>query len=337
MTKREYVIKAIEKQTTDRVPFCIEIGQDIIELYGDRLLRDFPDKSVLEDLEEGLLSLREAIDLSIGNYIMRSPVHWWFWDRENTDPSYFDPGAEPGVMPATTREDTEENLENDRLHCKWLAGKYQTYMVSFIYASHWEKANSIRGIEYFLADIAGAPEFAQALLDHIIRQNMNILPKIVDNEYTDAVLFGSDWGTQNDLFMSPETWDRIIMPGEKVQYDLVKASGKRVMVHSCGCIHKILPKIIGLGVDVLNPVQPECMDLERLKETYGADLTFWGGVSTQRTLPYGAPDDVRKEVERVIKLMSKNGGYITGPSQFIQADVPYDNLKALIETARHYS
>jgi uroporphyrinogen decarboxylase len=136
--------------------------------------------------------------------------------------------------------------------------------------------------------------------------------------------------------MSPQTWREFILPGEKLEYDLVKNSGKHVVIHSCGRILRIIPDLIELGVDVLNPVQSECMDLGFLKETYGDKLTFWGGVSTQKTLPYGTPDDVRKETEQVIKLMSKKGGYITCPSQVIQEDVPYENLKALIETARFF-
>ena len=89
-----------------------------------------------------------------------------------------------------------------------------------------------------------------------------------------------------------------------------------------------------MGVDILNPVQPEGMDLAFLKREYGDRLTFWGGISTQTVLPYGTPAEVRKETERVIRLMSDHGGYITCPSQEIQTDVPYENLRALIDTAR---
>ena len=88
-----------------------------------------------------------------------------------------------------------------------------------------------------------------------------------------------------------------------------------------------------MGVDVLNPVQPECMDLKFLKETY-PEITYYGGISTQKTLPYGTPAEVVKETEDTIELMSRNGGYITAPSQEIQTDVPYENLRALIDTAR---
>jgi uroporphyrinogen decarboxylase len=88
-----------------------------------------------------------------------------------------------------------------------------------------------------------------------------------------------------------------------------------------------------MGVDALNPVQPECMDIYELKEKYGNAITFWGGISTQRTLPYGTPEEVAEETRKVTEALSKNGGYIIAPSQEIQSDVPFENLCALIDTA----
>ena len=90
-------------------------------------------------------------------------------------------------------------------------------------------------------------------------------------------------------------------------------------------------------MDGLNPVQPECMDLAELKEKYGSTLTYFGGISTQQILPNGTPDEVRRETRRVVELMSKNGGYIMAPSQEIMPDVPYENLLALIDTAKEYA
>jgi uroporphyrinogen decarboxylase len=90
-----------------------------------------------------------------------------------------------------------------------------------------------------------------------------------------------------------------------------------------------------MGLDVLNPVQPECMDLETLKKDYGDKLAFWGGISTQQALPYGTPDEVRAEARRVRDLMSNDGGYILAPAQQLQADVPIENILALIDVARN--
>jgi uroporphyrinogen decarboxylase len=91
-----------------------------------------------------------------------------------------------------------------------------------------------------------------------------------------------------------------------------------------------------LEIDCLNPVQPECMDLEFLQKTYGSKITWYGGISTQQTLPKGSPSEVKAETRRVTEILSRDGAYIISPSQHIQIDVPYENLKALIDTAKEY-
>jgi uroporphyrinogen decarboxylase len=126
----------------------------------------------------------------------------------------------------------------------------------------------------------------------------------------------------------------LIRPGEQAEYDLIHSYGKDVWIHSCGDIRELLPRLVEMGVDVLNPVQPECMDIAELKSSFGDRLTFWGGISTQRTLPFGKPDEVRNEARRIRSLMAVGGGYIFSPAQGIQGDVPPVNILALLEVAR---
>ena len=244
---------------------------------------------------------------------------------------YADPDEEPGEMPPIVKTGDQEAFTRQAQHIR---EKYGVYISCLIFGSHWEKAYFTRGIENFLADLAGAPEFSQELLDFIIGHNMEMLKDTVQCPWYDGILLGSDWGTQNGLIMSPNTWRTMIRKGEQVQYDLIHSAVKDVMVHSCGCILRIMPDLVELGVNILNPVQPECMDLKFLKDTYGQHITFWGGISTQGVLPFGTTGEVAAETQRVIDLMSAGGGYITCSSQEIQTDVPYENLKALIDTAR---
>jgi uroporphyrinogen decarboxylase len=119
--------------------------------------------------------------------------------------------------------------------------------------------------------------------------------------------------------------------------DLIHAYGKDVWVHSCGDVQALIPRLIEMGLDVLNPVQPECMDLAQLKRQFGSRLTFWGGISTQSVLPFGSPREVRDEARRVRTLMADGGGYILAPSQSIQDDVPVANVQALLDVARQES
>ena len=133
--------------------------------------------------------------------------------------------------------------------------------------------------------------------------------------------------------MSPTTWRTMLAPGAKREYDVIREAGLDVWVHSCGNIRQIIPDLVEMGVNVLNPVQPECMDIQELKDTFGDKMTFWGGISTQRTLPFGTPDEVEEETRRVTEAMSQNGGYLLAAAQGIQADVPFENLCRLIDTA----
>ena len=248
--------------------------------------------------------------------------------------SYYKDEDAPDYLPKTIGSGSyKEFVETVRS----LKENTDAYVLVLIWGSHFEKAYFARGIENFLADIAGEPEYAQKLLDFIIHKNMVILENIVHTPGVDGILLGSDWGAQTDLLMSPESWRQMIAPGEKREYDLIHEAGVDVWVHSCGNIQRILPDLTEMGVDALNPVQPECMDIYKLKENHGDKITFWGGISTQQTLPYGTPDDVVAETRRVTDALSQNGGYIIAPSQEIQSDVPFENLCALIDTARSYS
>jgi uroporphyrinogen decarboxylase len=105
-------------------------------------------------------------------------------------------------------------------------------------------------------------------------------------------------------------------------------------VHSCGDVQELIPRLVEMGLDVLNPIQPECMDIAMLKQKYGHQLTYWGGISTQQTLPFGTPAEVKAETRRVKQMMSAGGGYLLAPSQEIQTDVSLENLNALLEAAR---
>jgi uroporphyrinogen decarboxylase len=220
----------------------------------------------------------------------------------------------------------------DRL--RHLRAHSDKYILVMFFGSHFEKANFARGIENFLADMAGTPDFARELLRKIIDKNMVMLENILAAPEIDGVLLGSDWGSQRGLLMSPRVWDDMIRPGEQREYDLIHSYGKDVWVHSCGNVECLIPSLIEMGVNVLNPVQPEAMDISKLKADYGRQITFWGGISTQDLLPNGTPEQVKAEARKVRRMMAAGGGYIFAPSQDIQEDVPVENIEALLEVAR---
>jgi Uroporphyrinogen-III decarboxylase len=330
MNKRELIISAIEHKQCERVPYAINLTGEGVRDYGPRILDDYKNEKVLADLEEGKLSYHEAVQLCAGNHLMYVNAPWWNWHKL---PKEFFEEDTPESLPTTIGTGSYERFFR---HCEYMRENYDVYLLVAIWGSHWEKAYFCRGIENFLYDLAADPEWSQAVLDLIIRKNIVMLENILTEGNFDGILLGSDWGTQRDLIMSPDCWTNMIQKGEQQEYDLIHKFSKHVWIHSCGKIDRIMPQLCEMGMDVLNPVQPECMDLAFLKDNFGSKTSFYGGISTQKTLPYGTPADVIAETESTIQLMSKSGGYITAPSQEIQSDVPYENLKALIDTAKKY-
>lgn len=309
MNSRQAVRAAIDHQPAERIPYCVQITADAWEQLAPHVEA------------EGAAGF-------LDNDVATFAPPWWRWHELGPQWRALDAPAEP---PRVVGTGGYEDFFRAVTECRENTDKY---VLVTIYGSHFEKAYFSRGIENFLADMAGAPEFAAGLLRKIIEKNLVMLENVLSIPAIDGVLLGSDWGSQQDLLMSPACWEEMIRPGEQAEYDLVHSYGKDVWVHSCGNVEKILPSLVEMGLDVLNPIQPEAMDLAWLKDRFGADLAFWGGVSTQQTLPYGTPDDVRREARQVRDRMSAGGGYIFSPAQAIQADVPAENLLALLEVAR---
>jgi uroporphyrinogen decarboxylase len=264
----------------------------------------------------------------LDNDVIQVNAPWWGWHQLADD------WRQPDVPTSQARVIGHGSYEAFFERLKLLRAHSDKYILVMFFGSHFEKANFARGIENFLMDMAGAPYFAKALLTKIIDKNMVMLENILAAPEIDGVLLGSDWGSQRGLLMSPNVWNDMIRPGEQREYDLVHSYGKDVWIHSCGSIEPIIPSLIEMGANVLNPVQPEAMDIARLKADYGSRLTFWGGVSTQDLLPNGTPEQVKAESRRIRKMMSEGGGYIFGPSQDLQDDVPLANIQALLEVAR---
>jgi uroporphyrinogen decarboxylase len=312
MTSRERVRAAIAHQSTDCLPHCIGCTSDMKARLAAELRVD-------------------SEDAYFDNDVIRVFPPWWQWiDIDDSMHPWYTSESLPDARPTVKGARSYEPFFAD-VTAAHEAGRY---VLACIYGSHFEKANFARGIENFLADMAGDPEGAGRFLDDIIRRNLVMLDNFLACPEIDGVLLGSDWGSQASLLMSPTTWNALIRPGEQAEYDLIKSYGKHVWIHSCGCITAIIPSLIEMGVDVLNPIQPECMDVAMLKREFGKDLTFWGGLSTQQTLPYGSPDDVRREAREVMESLGAGAGYIFAPAQEIQTDVPLPNVEALREIAR---
>ena len=197
------------------------------------------------------------------------------------------------------------------------------------------------GYENWMIYLAAEPLFVEALMDKALEVQIGICEQVLGEvgDEIDVVMFADDLGTQRNLQVSPRSYRSVIKPRQKELFDVVKrCTGAKVYLHSDGAIASILPDLIEVGVDIINPVQPSCegMNLHELKRDFGRDITFWGAIDTQSVLPFGSPADVRDEVRRRIDQLAAGGGYVLAAVHNIQPEVPAENIVAMFEAAMRY-
>jgi uroporphyrinogen decarboxylase len=194
----------------------------------------------------------------------------------------------------------------------------------------FERAWSLAGMQNVFLYMLDNKDFLNKLLDKILEYNLRLIENTCKIDI-DAILFGDDWGQQTGLLMGPQLWGEFIEPRIREMYKSVKGHGKYVFLHCCGKIQEILPELIGCGLDVFNPFQPEVMDVYEMKRLFGQQLTFYGGISTQKTLPFANPQDVGDEVKKLIEVVGKNGGLIVSPAHAVPGDAKPENIARMIE------
>jgi uroporphyrinogen decarboxylase len=206
------------------------------------------------------------------------------------------------------------------------------FRVFYLGFSLFERAWTLRGMENLMFDFVDHPEFVHELFTAIADYNIAQVKAALQYDI-DAVYFGDDWGQQHGLIMGRPCWNAYIRPQLKRMYACVRSAGKFQMIHSCGDVDELFDDLVGLGLNCFNPFQPEVMDTASLIAKYRGRLAFHGGLSTQKILPYGSVDDVRRETSRLIAL-GREGGYIFAPAHAVESDVPLPNILAFLDAVQ---
>lgn len=277
----------------------------------------------------------------------KMPKSGYFWDaivrQEAIDEAklnYVDNCEEFGLL-------TEADLAHFKEQVEWYyentdAGIYMTIPgvafgdIALVPAPWMKHPRGIRDIEQWYMSTAMRPDYVYKVFEkqcEIGLKNIELLASALGDKVQVVFVSGTDFGTQRGLFLSPKTYRDLYKPFHKAINDQIhRLTDWKVFIHSCGSIYDLLDDIVEAGFDVLNPVQcsAEKMDPATLKKEYGDQLVFWGGgVDTQRTLPFGTPEQVYSEVRGRIDIFMQNGGFVFNSIHNVQSNVPTENLLAM--------
>ncbi len=330
MSIRQRTIDAIERRAIDTVPYHIRFTgparDKMASFYGDP---DFEAK-----LGNCLSMYRARRMLEVRPDVWRDEFGVE-WDRStDTDIGVV---VNTLVTPETIGDFELPDPNDPLLYADFEAAGNEfgdTLAVAKLSYNLFERAWSLAGMENLLTAMIADPQFVKYLLDRLTEYYLALIENVC-RWNIDAILFGDDWGTQSGLMMGPHLWRQFIKPRIARLYQAAKSNGKYVFIHCCGAVQELFDDLIECGLDVFNPFQPEVMDVFEMKRQFGDRLTFYGGVSTQKTLPFGSVADIRAETRRLLDEVGASGGLIASPAHAIPPDAKPENIAALMEVLQN--
>lgn len=354
MTSRERVIEGLRHKETDRIPFSLGFGvnlpvkKDLQEHFGFKSLEQV--ESYLQSFSDLRWTGPDYIGpanrnkfLSDGSYtdiwgVVRKPVSY--------GKGYYD---EIAYYPLASADDISklDNFEwpsvtwfetsNLKEAIKALNGS-GPYAIAIGNGNIFESSWYMRGFEQMLMDLIIEPELAWEIMSRVTDYFIAYFSKVLQaaDGMIDIVFTADDIGQQEGLLISHELWEKMLKPHHVRMNKVLHEFGVKVMYHTDGAIMEAVPGLIDMGIDILEALQFDAKDMDpiKLKDLYGDRLCFHGGVSVQKTLPFGNIEEVRAEVRERVRILGKNGGYILAPSHALQAGTPVENAIAFLEASR---
>jgi uroporphyrinogen decarboxylase len=209
--------------------------------------------------------------------------------------------------------------------------------IAFMQMTIFEISWYLRGMDTFMVDMLANREFAEILMDKIMNIRIGMAEQYARHGI-DILMLGDDVSTQLEMMISPELWRDILKPRLAKVIRAAKETYPDILIfyHGDGNLQAIIPDLIEIGIDILNPVQPECMDPVLIKKQYGDSLSFWGTIGTQTTLPFGTAAEVTEMVKKMIETVGKGGGLLLAPTHMVEPEVPWENIEAFIGAIKKF-
>ncbi|MFW6269348.1 MAG: uroporphyrinogen decarboxylase family protein [Bacillota bacterium] len=353
MNLRKKYIKAVKKEINDYIPYYFHLTPPQVDNYKAKYgsipysekfkfpFRDVRAKYIGENPEEKfseyLISWKNKQNLSVGIFgdvqIKASDSHFTHKEAIMKDFSSIEEFDNyPYPDPINEFDWDQLNREVGEIHHRGLAVMGQLAITIF------EIGWYLRGMEQMLMDFIKNQELLNFHLDKITEIRCLQAQKMAEAG-VDVLHLGDDIATQRGMMIQPQSWRKflknrlakVINSAKRVNSDLL------IKYHTDGNPEEVIPDLIEIGVDILNPIQPECIDPVFVKEEYGESLALDGTLGTQSVFPFGSPQDVKKQCLKRIKTCGYNGGLILAPSHTIEPEVPWENIEAFINTVRNYN
>ena len=337
MTIRDYVLAQIRHEETDFIPYELRLDRSAsinlttamgCNTWGKDLIWPFQGTPVFFDSWPNMKS-RDPNDPTklvdtFGNY----------WTKTE-DISHLDRigmyGVDPRDYKWPTLEDFlwKERIEQMDRACANLSP--DKFSIINLGAGHWEYIWRLLGVEEALIMTLEDPDLFDEIIEHLDVLINQFMDAMIDRP-VDAFWISDDWCDQRSCLFGIEGWRKFIKPRLAKLYKKAHDAGKIVINHVCGNVDPLLPDLVEIGLDVLESVQSEAMDIYKMKKLYGDKITFFGALGVQNLVNFGTPDQIRDEIRKLRREMGKGGGFILAPAKPLNRTVPGENLRAIYET-----
>ena len=352
MTKRENLLALLRREPYEEIPVDFSLCPDLVEIFREKTNGQTDYAAYFGMPWRGVADIRLPYDPE--NYRKFYPGGL----KEGSSIDIWGVAHEPGSEaarhmtymrnPMREMEDLKEIMAYPFPDFSKGDASHQKRQVEEIHAQGlaangsmqctiWEAAWYMRGMENLMVDMSCEPEIAAYIFDKVTEQAI-IRAQSFAKAGVDIIYLGDDIGMQNGPMMSTDMYRTWLKPRLKKVVDAIRKINPHILVfyHSCGTVTEFIPDLIDCGIDVLNPIQSECMDFAKIYHTYGDKLSFHGTIGTQTTMPFGTPQEVKEQVWKNLNIAKKYGGLFVAPTHLLEPEVPWENIDAYVEACREY-